>query len=93
MQNIIYQDYTNLNIQLIDEYKMDLSLFYEDFTPPKTTITEIPTNKLNLLIDKMGIIIENSKEEKPYTFDTYKVLEFIDYSSQKILNIIKRDYL
>lgn len=93
IQNIIYQDYTNLNIQLLDEYKMDLSLFYEDFIPPKTTINEIPTNKLNLLIDKMGIIIENSKEEKPYTFDTYKVLEFIDYSSQKILEIIKRDYL
>ena len=88
MQKIIYQDYTNLNIQLIDEYKMDLSLFYEDFIPPQTTIDEIPTEKLNILIDKMGIIIENSKEDKPYTFDSFLVLQFIDEASQEILNIL-----
>ena len=87
--NLIYQDYTNLNIQLLDEYKMDLSLFYEDFIKPKTSINEIPTNKLNVLLDKIGIIIENSKVEKPYTFDTYLVLEFIDNASQKILEILK----
>lgn len=88
--NIIYQDYSNLNIQLLDEYKMDLSLFYEDFVPPKTTIDEIPINKLNILIDKMGIIIENSKIEKPYTFDTFIILEFIDKTSSEILNILKK---
>ncbi len=85
IQGLIYQDYTNLNVQLLDEYKMDLSLFYEDFIKPKTTITEIPVDKLNLLLDKMGIIIENSKEEKPYSFDLYLVLDFIDKTSQEIL--------
>lgn len=88
-QTIIYQDYTNLNIQLIDEYKMDLSLFYEEFNPPKTTLNEIPINKLNILIDKMGIIIENSKEKKSYTFDTFLVLQFIDEVSQKILKLLE----
>lgn len=90
IRELIYQDYTNLNVQLLDEYKMDLSLFYEEFIPPKTTIDEIPTNKLNILIDKMGIIIENSKEEKAYTFDTFLVLQFIDETSQKILDILKK---
>lgn len=90
MCDIIYQDYTNLNIQLLDEYNMDLSLFYEDFFPPKTTINEIPTDKLNILIDKMGVIVENSKEEKPYTFDTFLVLQFIDEASQEILNILNK---
>ena len=89
IEKLIYQDYTNLNIKLLDEYKMDLSLFYEDFIEPKTNITEIPINKLNILINKMGIIIENSTIEKPYTFDTYLVLEFIDNASQKILKILK----
>lgn len=89
IQKLIYQDYTNLNIQLLDEYKMDLSLFYEDFYPPKTTLDEIPTDKLNILIDKMGIIVENSKEEKSYTFDTYIVLQFIDDASQEILEVLK----
>lgn len=88
IQKIIYQDYTNLNVQLLDEYKMDLSLFYEDFIEPNTTIEEIPKDKLNILIDKMGIIIENSKVEKPYTFDTFLVLQFIDNASQEILKIL-----
>lgn len=85
MQGLIYQDYTNLNVQLLDEYKMDLSLFYKDFIKPNTTIDEIPIDKLDLLIDKMGIIIENSKEEKPYSFDLYLVLDFIDKTYQEIL--------
>ena len=88
IMKIVYQDYTNLNIQLLDEYKMDLSLFYEEFIVPNTSIEEIPKEKLNILIDKMGLIIENSKEEKPYTFDIFLVLQFIEEASQKILNIL-----
>ncbi len=88
--DLIYQDYTNLNIQLIDEYKMDLSLFYEDFIPPTTTIKEIPTDKLNILIDQMSIIIENSQKEKSYTFDLFLVLQFIDECSQEILDYLMK---
>lgn len=90
IMKIVYQDYTNLNIQLLDEYKMDLSLFYEEFIVPNTNIEEIPKEKLNILIDKMGLIIENSKEEKPYTFDIFLVLQFIDEASQEILNILSK---
>ena len=68
LQDIIYSDYSNLNIQIIDEYHLDLSLFYEEFTLPKTTFLEIPIEKLDILLNKTGIIIENSKEEKKYTF-------------------------
>ncbi len=82
---LIYQDYTNLNIQLLDEYKLDLQLFYEDFIKPDTNINDIPVDKLNLLLDQMGIIIENSKEEKPYSFDLYLVLDFIDEATREIL--------
>ena len=89
MQSLLYQDYTNLNVQLLDEYKLDLSLFYEDFIKPETSIDEIPVDKLNLLLDKMGIIIENSKEEKPSAFDLYLVLDFIDKTSQEILESLK----
>mgnify|MGYP003309856680 CR=1 FL=1 len=31
LRNLIYSDYTNLNIQVIEEYNLDLSLFYEEF--------------------------------------------------------------
>lgn len=77
MQQLIYSDYTNLNIKLIEEYDLDLSLFYEEFRIPKTNITEIPPEKLDILINKMGILIENSQEEKTYTMDLYQIKEFI----------------
>ena len=86
---MIYSDYTNINIALIENHNMDLSMFYEEFILPKTTLTEIPTEKLDILIDKMGIIIENSKEKKAYTFDINKVEEFINYAVENILLELK----
>lgn len=83
--NMIYSDYTNINISLIEKYDMDLSIFYEDFQQPKTTLTEIPTEKLDILIDKMGIIIENSYEKKAYTFNINTVENFINTTVSKIL--------
>lgn len=84
IQSIIYSDYTNLNISIIDEYELDLSLFYEEFKKPKTSIKEIPAENLDILINKMGIIIENSKEEKKYSFDIELVKEFVNNTCKKI---------
>lgn len=88
--NMIYSDYTNLNIKIIEEYDLDLSLFYEDFTPPKTKIKEIPVNDLDILINKMGILIENSKEEKTYTFDIYPIKDFINEIVPEILEKLSK---
>lgn len=89
LTDLIYSDYTNLNIKVIEEYDMDLSLFYEDFQLPKTDITEIPSEKLDILIDKMGIIIENSKQDKNYIFDIYLIKEFIEKTKERILEELK----
>lgn len=91
LEKLIYKDYTNLNVSVIEEYNMDLSLFYEDFTKPQTTIDEIPIDKLNILIDKMGIIIENSTNDKNYCFDIYLIKEFIKETKERIIKEIK-DY-
>lgn len=91
LTKLIYSDYTNLNIKVIEEYDMDLSLFYEDFQIPDTEITEIPKEKLNILLEKMSIIIENSKEEKNYIFDIYLIKEFIEETKERILQELK-DY-
>lgn len=90
IQSIIYSDYTNLNISVIDEYELDLSLFYEDFKKPKTSIKEIPVENLDILINKMGIIIENSKEEKKYSFDIELIKDFINNTCKKIKEEIKK---
>lgn len=87
---LVYSDYTNLNKELINNYNLDLSTFYENFQIPDTELKEIPIDKLDILINKMSIIIENSKQEKKYTFDIYVVKEFIDKCSKEILNEIEK---
>lgn len=84
-----YNDYTNLNIKLIDEYDLDLSIFYEEIPPFDEVITEIPMNKINLIIDKAGIIIENTKESKAYVFDMKVIRKFIDTSVKYIFSDLK----
>ena len=85
---IIYNDYTNLNTYLLDKYDLDLSLFYEEFTIPQTNIDEIDINQLDVLIDKMSLIIMNSTEDKAYVFDDIAINEFIKYCTDKILKKI-----
>ena len=89
ISKMIYQDYTSLNIQIIDYYSLELSLFYDEFKKPKSNLEEIPLNKLNILIDKMGIIIENSKQEKNYIFDINSVNSFIEKTVQIIIKELK----
>lgn len=90
MKSIIYSDYTNINIKIIEKYDLDLSLFYNDFIEPKTTLKEIPTNELDIIINKMGIIIENSKQEKTYSFDEYLVYDFIEDVKDRIIDEIDK---
>ena len=85
---ILYNDYTNLNIKLIDIYNLDLSLFYEDCPEIKSEIEEIDTDKLSIIIDKMGLIIEESKERKNIIFETGPICRFIDKTAEDfILNL------
>ena len=84
IRQLIYSDYTNLNLSLIEAFDIDLSIFYEEFREPSTTIDEIPADKLDILINKMGIIIENSKEEKTYSLDITQIKDFIVKTADKI---------
>ena len=89
INKLIYNDYTNLNILLIEEYNLDLSLFYEEIEIPKIKFTEIPLDKLQIIVDQMGIIIENSKKEKTYSFNIDNVKQFINTCTDLISNDIK----
>lgn len=85
----IYNDYTNINIKLIDMYNLDLSMFYEEIPKFKNIIKEIPMDKINIIIDKTGIIIENSKEGKNYVFDERIVSNFIKLSTDYLVDNLK----
>ena len=84
-----YNDYTNLNIKLIDEYNLDLSIFYEEVPKFKNIIEEIPMDKIDIIINQAGIIIENTKENKAYVFDMNVVNKFIKTSVDYILSNLK----
>ena len=84
-----YNDYTNLNIKLIDEYNLDLSIFYEELPTFNNIIKEIPMDKIQIIIDQAGIIIENTKESKSYVFNMDVVNKFIKTSVYYILSNLK----
>ena len=81
----IYNDYINLNVRLLDEYDMDLSIFYNDVPYLENIIEEIPMDKIGIIINKMSIIIANSKEGKSFVFDLENIKKFIELSVELIL--------
>ena len=86
----LYDDYTNLNVQLLDEYNLDLSLFYTPLAKPNIKMDEIPVDRLQELLDSAGLIIENSKTQKAYLFDVSNVKEFITVSTDLICGEINK---
>ena len=85
----IYNDYTNMNIKLLDEYNMDLSIFYEDTPYLENIIDEIPMDKIKTIIDKTAQIIENSKEHKDFIFNIKNIKKFIEISTELTLAQLK----
>jgi hypothetical protein len=85
MMKYIYSDYTNLNTRLLDEYDLDLKIFYNDVPDIENIIQEVRMDKLNLLLDKTSLIIENAKERKEYVFDIENIKQFINTASKLIL--------
>ena len=85
----IYNDYTNLNIKLIDEYDLNLKIFYNDIPKLNNIIKEIPMDKINLIVDKVSLIIENTKVKKDYIFNVENINNFISFSKDIILSNLK----
>ena len=86
----IYNDYTNMNIKLLDEYNMDVSIFYEEIPYLENIIDEIPMDKIKTIVDKTSIIIENTKEHKDFVFNIENIKKFIERSTELILAQLKK---
>ena len=87
--SIIYNDYSNLNSELIDIYKLDLKIFYEEPNISKSNIEGYPISKIKILIDKMGNIICNSSNNPTYVLDLNEIVKFIDGTVVEILEKLK----
>lgn len=89
LKELLYNDYTNLNLTLIDKYNLPLDIFSNEFELPKSKITEIPVDKLDILIEKMGLIIAESKQEKTFLFDSKDIEVFITNTVKYIIRDIQ----
>ena len=87
----LYDDYTDLNVKLLDEYNLDLSLFYNPVVKPNVEMNEIPIDRLQELLDASSVIIENSKNKKNYLFDMTNIKEFILVSCDLIIGEILKN--
>lgn len=77
---------------MIEAYNLDLKIFYNEVPKMNNIIDEIPMDDLNLVVDKMGVIIENAHHHKSYLFNMKDVMEFIKLCvklSVEIINDIK----
>lgn len=85
----LYNDYTNLNVELIEDYNITLDIFYNEIPLINNIIEEIPMNKINIIIDEMGKIIKNSKKNKTNILKLKEVELFIDLAKEAIYNEVK----
>ena len=88
----VYNDYSNLNNQLIDRYNFPMKIFYEEIPYIPNIISEIPIDRLNLIVDKTGILIEESKKGKKYLFKIDDIITFIESSKKAILKELDSIY-
>ena len=86
IKKVIYNDYTSLNQDLIDDYMIDLYYFQNKIEYPKSKIDEIPMDKLNILVDKMGLMIKNMNKRKLLIMDEKEILAFIEICANKIID-------
>lgn len=81
----IYNDYTNLNLKIIDAYNLDLKIFYNEIPTINNIIQEIPMEKIDLIVNKASQIIKNSKITKEMTFSMENIYNFISLAIHLIL--------
>ena len=68
---------------------MDLSIFFNEIPHLDNIIDEIPMDKISIIVDKVGIIIQNTKEQKELIFDIKNIKTFVNLSVELILAKLK----
>ena len=89
IKNIIYNDYTNINNDIIEKYDLVLGNVFENPRTKSTIITEIKTDSLNRIVDKLRLILEESTPDKTILFDIKDIEEYINESAKYIVKDIE----
>lgn len=86
---ILYDDYSNLNPQLIEHYNLDLSLFYEKFDFPKSYITEVSEEYFQDVVDKLGAYCIKECNSN-FVLQLENVIHFIEYACVYCLDELEK---
>ena len=81
-----------MNIQLINKYNFPMKIFYEEVPFIPSIISEIPMNRLDLIVNKTGILIEEAKNGKKYLFEMEDIFSFINTTKEIILKELEDIY-
>lgn len=92
INDLLYNDYTNMNQQILDYYRMDLSLFYEPFDYPISPFTEFKDSYYGPLIDKIGLILTRT-ENYNYILKIESIIHFINYCAVYVIDELKKYHL
>ena len=85
---IIYNDYSNLNEQILSYYNYDLSLFYEGFNFPVNHIKEVDEKYFPDVIDKLGTITAKTSSYN-YIISIEQIIHFIEFATVYCLDRIQ----
>ena len=80
----IYNDYTNINERLVNDYKINLDFLYDNDLVFDDIIREAHMDKMDLIINKTKEIYEGCKIHRDYVFDMDNINNFIELSVKLI---------
>lgn len=87
--DILYNDYTNLNSEVLSYYNLDLSLFYQKFVFPENHIEEVSSDHFQDVIDKFSKI-SSAISNVNYVLNLESIIHFIEYATIYCLDEIKK---
>ncbi len=76
----IYNDYTNINKRIIDEYKINMDFLYGNIPHIDRIIVEAHVDKLDVLVSKSREILSKVNSVKDMTFNMENIDNFISLS-------------
>ena len=89
----IYNDYSNMSFDIINEYGLDLEFLYNNKYYSNSIIEEVPYEKMNVLIDETIKILKHEPLRDNFLFDFDELKQFIDIIVDYIIANLKENKL
>ena len=89
----LYNDYTNMRFNVINEYDLDLEFFHKNEYYSNSIIEEVPYDKMNVIIEETLRILNKNTINKTFLFDFEDLKQFIDVIVDYIIANLKEEKL